>query len=56
MISPFLFQADKVYSKTQSDLALAQREFKRMERDAKNEKTSLENTLSEMKNQLSCRL
>ncbi|XP_036939693.1 coiled-coil domain-containing protein 178 isoform X3 [Acanthopagrus latus] len=49
-------EADKVYSKTQSDLALAQREFKRMERDAKNEKTSLENTLSEMKNQLSCRL
>ncbi|KAM7400505.1 hypothetical protein PAMA_004949 [Pampus argenteus] len=48
-------QADKVYSKTQSNLTLVEREYKKMELDAKNQKISLDHILVAMKNQLADR-
>ncbi|KAK5860067.1 hypothetical protein PBY51_021570 [Eleginops maclovinus] len=49
-------EADEVYSNTQNDLTLVQRELKKMEQDASNEKISLDNILLAMKNQLANRL
>nr|XP_043884714.1 coiled-coil domain-containing protein 178 isoform X4 [Solea senegalensis] len=49
-------EADKVYSETQSDLLVVQKELKKMEEDANNEKISLDHALMVMKNQLSDRL
>ncbi|XP_040911510.1 coiled-coil domain-containing protein 178 [Toxotes jaculatrix] len=45
-------EADEVYSKTQSDLMMVQKELKKMELDTKNEKLSLDHVLLMMKNQL----
>eukprot|EP00064_Thunnus_orientalis_P009522 superscaffoldBa00001215_g9546 len=49
-------QADKVHSKTQNDLTLVERESKKMQLDANNEKKSLDHVLLAMKNQLANRL
>ncbi|KAM7379438.1 hypothetical protein PAMP_004987 [Pampus punctatissimus] len=48
-------EADKVYSKTQSNLTMVEREYKKMELDAKNQKISLDHVLVAMKNQLADR-
>ncbi|XP_067462143.1 coiled-coil domain-containing protein 178 [Thunnus thynnus] len=49
-------EADKVHSKTQNDLTLVERESKKMQLDANNEKKSLDHVLLAMKNQLANRL
>ncbi|KAK1878521.1 Coiled-coil domain containing protein 178 [Dissostichus eleginoides] len=49
-------EADEVYSETQNDLTLVQREFKKMEQDANKEKISLDNILLATKNRLANRL
>ncbi|XP_040000007.1 coiled-coil domain-containing protein 178 [Xiphias gladius] len=49
-------EADEVCSKTQSDLIVVQRELKKMELDANNERISLDHVLLAMKNQLANRL
>uniref|UniRef100_A0A3B4V412 Coiled-coil domain containing 178 n=1 Tax=Seriola dumerili TaxID=41447 RepID=A0A3B4V412_SERDU len=49
-------EADEVYSKTTSDLIMVQKEFKQMELNANNEKTSLHHVLLAMKNQVAHRL
>ncbi|XP_053186714.1 coiled-coil domain-containing protein 178 [Scomber japonicus] len=49
-------KADEVYSDTQNDLTLVQKEYKKMELDANNEKKSQEQILLAMKNQLANKL
>ncbi|KAM9845035.1 LOW QUALITY PROTEIN: coiled-coil domain-containing protein 178 [Aulostomus maculatus] len=49
-------EAHALYSKTQNDLILFEEELKKMEVDDKNEKTSMEHALLDMKNQLANRL
>ncbi|XP_037644350.1 coiled-coil domain-containing protein 178 isoform X2 [Sebastes umbrosus] len=49
-------EADEVYSKTQSDLNLVQKEFENMELDTNSEKKSLEHELLATKNHLANRL
>ncbi|XP_070775745.1 coiled-coil domain-containing protein 178 [Enoplosus armatus] len=49
-------EADEIYTKTQSNLILIQKELKNMELDANNEKISLYHVLMAMKNQLANRL
>ncbi|XP_042284548.1 coiled-coil domain-containing protein 178 [Thunnus maccoyii] len=49
-------EADKVHSKTKNDLTLVERESKKMQLDANNEKKSLDHVLLAMKNQLANRL
>ncbi|XP_050925927.1 coiled-coil domain-containing protein 178 isoform X1 [Lates calcarifer] len=49
-------EADDVYSKTQCHLIMVQRELKKIQLDANNEKISLDHVLLAMKNQLANRL
>ncbi|KAM3866206.1 LOW QUALITY PROTEIN: uncharacterized protein ccdc178 [Diretmus argenteus] len=49
-------EADKTYTKTHDDLKLAEEELKEMELKAKNEKESMDNALTDIKNQLADRL
>ncbi|XP_070701858.1 coiled-coil domain-containing protein 178 [Pempheris klunzingeri] len=55
-ISTTKAEAEEVYSKTQSNLTLVQKELKKMEVDANNEKISLDHELLAMNNQLANRL
>lgn len=52
----FFIQADKDHSATQSDHLLVQTELQKLEEDANSERTSQEDLLSTLKNQLTDKL